>query len=69
MPFHGQIGSLRKANALIGSFDRAQHRDAAVLVRIDADAEIDLLGSRIGLEGVVEGQDRVAREGFHMSKQ
>ena len=69
MPFHREIGPLCEAVPLIGGLDRSQHRNAAVLVRVDADAEIDLLRSRVGLEAVVERQDRVSSEGFDLSEQ
>ncbi|MCY1535192.1 hypothetical protein D9M68_705860 [compost metagenome] len=40
------------------------HRQAAVIVKIDADAQVDLVGAGIFLEVLVEREDRVAGEGF-----
>ena len=45
---------------LLGGADAAQDRQLAVLVVVDADAEIDLGGVGIGGELLVETQDRVA---------
>jgi hypothetical protein len=69
MSLHREVGPLRKAETFISGSYRAQHRKAAILVRIDTDAEIDLPVTRIGLEAVIEGEDRVARKGLDLSKQ
>ncbi|MNX99130.1 hypothetical protein D3C86_1315630 [compost metagenome] len=42
------------------------HRQAAFAVEIDADAQVDLVGTRVLLEVLVEREDRVARKGFDM---
>ena len=62
--FNRQIG-LRgpaAANDSLGAANRGHDRDAAFVVEVDADAQVDLVRTRIFLEVLVEAQDRVARE-------
>jgi hypothetical protein len=45
---------------LLGGLDRAQQGNLAVVTKIDADAEVDLVRVGVGIEGFVEAQDGVA---------
>ena len=45
-----------------------QQRNAALLVEIDADAQVDLVRPRVGVEDLDQREDRVARKGLDMRK-
>ena len=66
--FDRQVG-LRAAlrdDARFGQLHRAHHRDAALLVEVDADRQVDLVRPRVGVENLDQRKDRVAREGLDM---
>ena len=48
----------------LGAPHRLEHRDAALVVEVDADRQVDLVRPRILLEGLVQAQDRIAGIGF-----
>ena len=54
----------RRPDLLLGLAHRVHHRDAASVVEVDADRQVDLGAARVLLEVLVEAQDRVAGEGF-----
>jgi hypothetical protein len=54
-------GQHRAASA---SRTRVQHRDAAGVVEVDADRQVDLVGRGSFWKGLVEAEDRVAGVGF-----
>ena len=58
------LGPDRCGQLRFGPAHRLQHRNAAGLVEVDADAEVDLARPRVALEGFVEAEDRVARIGL-----
>ena len=51
-----------------GLVHAVQHGDAAGVVEVDADGQVDLVRARVLLEGVVEAQDRVARVGLQVAE-
>jgi hypothetical protein len=52
-----------------GGLDGGEQRDLAVVAEIDADAEVDLVGVAVGIEGFVEAQDGVAGGHFDGGKE
>ena len=59
-----RLGSAGCDHPRLGQLHRAQHRDAALLVEVDADRQVDLLRPRIGVEDLDQGEDGVARKGL-----
>jgi hypothetical protein len=55
------LGVLAAQQALFGGLDRRQHRRLAAGILVDADAQVDLLRMRVGLEGFGQTQNRVRR--------
>jgi hypothetical protein len=66
MPSMGLVAARRLGFQadLLGGLDRAQQGNLAVVTKIDADAEVDLVRVGVGIEGFVEAQDGVARGHF-----
>ena len=54
---------------LLDAVDGAQQRDAAVLVVVDAHAEVDLGRAGVGVVGLGQAQDRIAWNLFHVCKE
>ena len=63
--FHRQVGPGAGLlhHGQLGPAHRIQHRDAAVVVEVDADGQVDLLRARVLLEGLVQAEDGIARVG------
>ena len=59
-------GSLQAS--LLGDPDGSEQRKFAVVIKIDADAEIDPGVARIGVEGFIQSENGVARGHFHRGK-
>ncbi len=60
------LGAARSEHLRLGIAHAGQHRNAAVVVEVDADRQVDLVRPRVFLEGLVEAQDRVAGVGLEM---
>ena len=60
--FDGQVGlgATLGQHLRLGLLDAVEHRDAAGVVEVDADGQVDLVLARVLLEGLVQAQDRVA---------
>jgi hypothetical protein len=66
--FHRQVGlgSAGGQDQRLGAAHAVEHRQAALLVEVDANRQVDLVGPCICVEGVDEREDGVARVGLHM---
>mmetsp|Transcript_21970 Transcript_21970/g.86250 ORF Transcript_21970/g.86250 Transcript_21970/m.86250 type:complete len:246 (-) Transcript_21970:313-1050(-) len=64
--FHRQVGPRagRLDDGQFGRAHRGQHGNAAVVVEIDADGQVDLAGAGVLLEGLVEAQDGITGVGI-----
>ena len=56
------MARVARDDLLLGAAHRVEHRDAAGVVEVDADRQVDLARPRILLEILVQAQDRVAAE-------
>src|SRR5690606_27733912 len=54
---------------LLDLVDGTQQRNAAILVVVDAYTQVDLVGTRIGVVGLGQAQDRVARDLLDICKE
>jgi len=54
--------------SVLGGLDGGEQGDLAVVVEIDANAEVDLGATGVGVERLVQAEDRVTRGHFHRSK-
>ena len=61
-PFHRQVrlGAAFGQHLRLGFAHAGQHRDAAVVVEVDADRQVDLVRPRIGVERIDQREDRIA---------
>ena len=59
--FGAEVGLriLRLDELLLGRLDRAEHRGVALAGAVDADAEVDLVGARIGVVELDQREERV----------
>jgi hypothetical protein len=62
------LGGGRREHLCLGLAHARQHGDAAFVVEVDADRQVDLVRPQVGLEGLVEAEDRVARVGLEVSE-
>ena len=54
---------------LLGLGHGAQQRNATFFVVVDTDTEVDLVRPRVGVEGFIEAEDRIARRHFDSREQ
>ena len=55
------FGGLLVDQLALGGLDRAEHRGFALTGAVDADAEVDLVGTRIGVVELDQREERVGR--------
>ena len=60
------LGACGGQDAGLGQLHAGQHRQPALLVEIDADRQVDLGRPRIGVVGIDQREDRIARIGLDM---
>lgn len=70
-PFDRQVAARRMGSdaCLLGLGHGAQQRNATFFVVVDTDTEVDLVRPRVGVEGFIEAEDRIARRHFDSREQ
>ena len=53
---------------IFSGFDGGEQGNLAVVVKIDANAEVDLGATGVGVKGFIQAENRVTRGHFHRSK-